>query len=166
MNNINNMRIVKRIAITSQESKKTDLIEWAYFQREILAKHELIATGTTADLVEGTVNVPVQKLLSGIHGGYRQLSELIEDDKLDAIIFFTDTDTMHEALNNSDVRHLLEMAITKNVLVCCNRTTADYVLESTLMDQAYIKRGPGYSPTNQRELMQGNNDDKVIKLAV
>lgn len=165
MNKTDDMTIVKRIAITSQESKKTDLIEWSYFQKEKLAKHELIATGTTADIVEGTVNAPVQKLLSGKHGGYRQLSELINEDKLDAIIFFTDTDAMHEALDNTDLRMLLEAAISKNVLLCCNRTTADYVLESTLMNQSYTKRSPGYSPNNQTESSQDVNG-KVVKLAV
>lgn len=159
------MTIVKRIAITSQESTKTDLIEWSYFQREKLAKHELIATGTTADILEGTVNVPVQKILSGVHGGYRQLTKLIEEDKLDAIIFFTDTNAMHEALNNADVRKLLEIAISKNVLVCCNKTTADYVLESTLMNQTYTKRSPGYSPKKQKETIL-DDSDKVVKLAV
>jgi methylglyoxal synthase len=51
-------------------------------QREALAKHKLIATGTTADILEGTINVPVRKILSGNLGGYRQLAELIEADKL------------------------------------------------------------------------------------
>ena len=158
------MTTVKRIGITSQENKKTDLIEWSYFRRAALAKHELIATGTTADIVEGTVNVPVQKILSGALGGYMQLANLIEEGKLDAIIFFSDT--IHDALNNADVKHLLELAISKNVLVCCNKTTADYVLESALMNQAYKAGGQAYSPNNQQEQLQSNNEDDVMKLAV
>ena len=166
MNNADNMTTVKRIAITSQENKKTDLIEWSYFRREALAKHKLIATGTTADILEGTINVPVQKILSGTLGGYRQLAELIEQDKIDAIIFFSDT--IHDALNNTDVKHLLETAISKNILLCCNRTTADYVLESLLMNQAYTIEGPGYSPKNQKEVIQKKDDEEIaeIKLAV
>lgn len=154
------MITVKRIAITSQENKKTDLIEWSYFKRAVLANHQLVATGTTADIVEGTVNVPVQKLLSGAAGGYKQLAAMIEEGKLDAIIFFSDA--MTDCLNNCEVRNLLELAISKNIIVCCNRTTADYVLDSMLMNQAYTIEGPGYTPDVKREALLKTKEDNIM----
>ncbi|MEP7319928.1 MAG: methylglyoxal synthase [Panacibacter sp.] len=157
-----NMTRVKRIAITSQEHKKTDLIEWSYFKRAALAKHQLIATGTTADIVEGTVNVPVQKI-SGSVGGYKQLATMIEEGWLDAIIFFSDT--MKDSFNNSDVKNLLEVAISNNIIVCCNRTTADYVLDSILMNEAYTPEGPAYAPAAKNNTAPGK-DENFIKLAV
>lgn len=163
MNTTEHMTTVKRIAITSQEKKKTDLIEWSYFKKDVLSKHELVATGTTADILEGTVNTPVQKIPSGIEGGYRQLAEMIEAGKLDAIIFFTES--AKEAMKNADVKHLVELAISKNIIVCCNRTTADYVLESLLMNRSYTIEGPGYSPENLGALSAEKTDD-TVKIAV
>ncbi|CAN5702500.1 hypothetical protein BH10BAC2_BH10BAC2_15320 [soil metagenome] len=157
--NKENMITVKRIGITSQESKKTDLIEWSYFKKEVLANHQLVATGTTADIVEGTVNIPVQKILSGAVGGYTQLTTMIEEGKLDAIIFFSDN--MTDYFTNSDVRYLLETAISKNIIVCFNRTTADYVLDSMLMNQSYTIEGPGYSPETNKETLLQSDDDNV-----
>lgn len=158
-----NMTTVKRIAITAQEHKKTELIEWSYFKREALAKHQLIATGTTADIVEGTVNVPVRKLLSGALGGYKELASMIEEGKIDALIFFSDA--MNDSFNNSDIKKLLELAISSNIIVCCNRTTADYVMDSILMDVSYTPEGPGYAPSSKKDSLN-NIDKEEIKLAV
>ena len=153
------MITVKRIGITSRESKKTDLIEWSYFKKEVLANHQLVATGTTADIVEGTVNIPVQKILSGAVGGYKRLTTMIEEDKLDALIFFSDNIT--DYFSNSDVSTMLETAIRKNIIVCFNRTTADYVLDSMLMNQAYTIEGPGYAPETGKEASSPGDADKI-----
>lgn len=157
--NTENMITVKRIGITSQESKKTDLIEWSYFKKEVLANHQLVATGTTADIVEGTVNIPVEKILSGAVGGYKQLTTMIEEGKLDGLIFFSDN--MADYFANSDVRSLLETAIRKNIIVCFNRTTADYVFDSMLMTRSYIIEGPGYSPETTKETLLQTSDDNA-----
>ncbi|QEC67275.1 methylglyoxal synthase [Panacibacter ginsenosidivorans] len=158
-----NMTTVKRIAITAQEHKKTELIEWSYFKREALAKHQLIATGTTADIIEGTVDVPVQKILSGAVGGYTQLATMIEEGKIDALIFFSDA--MKDSFNNSDIRKLLELAISHNIIVCCNRTTADYVMDSILMNESYTPEGPAYIPASKKGALTAVAEDE-IKLAV
>jgi len=156
-----NMTTVKRIAITAQENKKTELIEWTYFKKEVLAKHSLVATGTTADVVEGTVNMPVQKLLSGAVGGYKQLADMIEAGKIDALIFFSDATT--NFFCNSDIKHLLEVAVSNNIIVCCNRTTADYVLDSALINETYIPHGPCYAPASKNDAVLIEDE---VKLAV
>ncbi|WP_315819159.1 hypothetical protein [Paraflavitalea speifideaquila] len=55
----------KRIALVAHDNKKKDLIDWAEFNKVVLAKHELIATGTTGKLLEEKLDRPVKKLLSG-----------------------------------------------------------------------------------------------------
>ena len=37
----------KRIALVAHDHKKQDLMEWAKFNRDLLVRHELCATGTT-----------------------------------------------------------------------------------------------------------------------
>ncbi|MFM7357151.1 MAG: methylglyoxal synthase, partial [Sediminibacterium sp.] len=55
----------KRIALVAHDHKKIDLMEWAVHNKTALAKHELIATGTTGKLLEEKLDRPVKKLLSG-----------------------------------------------------------------------------------------------------
>lgn len=53
------MKARKRIALVAHDHKKTDLIDWAYFNRTALSKHELYATGTTGKLLEDKLDRPV-----------------------------------------------------------------------------------------------------------
>ena len=52
----------KRIALVAHDHKKADLLEWAIHNKEALAKHELIATGTTGKMMEEKLDRPVKKL--------------------------------------------------------------------------------------------------------
>lgn len=153
------MTTVKRIAISAQEHKKTELIEWSYFKRLALQQHQLIATGTTADILEGTVDVPVQKLQSGAMGGYKQLATMVAEGKVDALIFFSDV--IHDAVNNSDIRNLLELAISKNIIVSCNRTTADHIMDSGLINEIYVPAGPSYEPATKQFANQQDPGNEV-----
>ena len=59
----------KQIALVAHDNKKGDLVEWATFNRELLAHHRLYATGTTGELLEHELGVSIHKLQSGPLGG-------------------------------------------------------------------------------------------------
>ncbi|MCK7504795.1 MAG: hypothetical protein MZV70_12390 [Desulfobacterales bacterium] len=42
----------KKVALVAHDSKKRDLIEWAKFNRVLLAHHKIYATGTTGEILE------------------------------------------------------------------------------------------------------------------
>ena len=42
----------KKIALVAHDNKKKDLLEWAKFNRDLLAHHKVYATGTTGELLE------------------------------------------------------------------------------------------------------------------
>ena len=67
----------KRIALVAHDNKKQDLLEWANFNRELLARHDLLATGTTGKLLEDSLKTPVTKLQSGPLGGDLQIGAKI-----------------------------------------------------------------------------------------
>ncbi len=76
---INNrkMNVVKRIAFVESDNNRKSLIEWSYYNQEILKNHELIATGAMADILEGTVGKPVTRLHDGAAAANHQLSAMI-----------------------------------------------------------------------------------------
>ena len=46
------MELDKKIALVAHDNKKRDLIEWAKFNRDLLAHHKVYATGTTGLMLE------------------------------------------------------------------------------------------------------------------
>jgi methylglyoxal synthase len=150
MENSIKLRIVKRIALVAHDKKKADLIDWAYYNRSVLSQHELIATGTTGKLLEDKLGIPVKKLFSGPLGGDQQLGALIAEGKLDGIIFFWDP--LETQAHDSDVKALIRVAVTWNIIIACNRTTADFILTSALMKDDYEVSLPDYSDYLQRNI--------------
>ena len=140
----------KRIALVAHDNKKKDLLEWAYYNRTVLSQHELIATGTTGKLLEEKLGRPVKRLLSGPLGGDQQMGAMIAEGKLDLMVFFWDP--MEQQPHDSDVKALLRLAVTWNIIIACDRTTADFVLTSALMNQDYELVIPDYSGYLNRKI--------------
>jgi methylglyoxal synthase len=140
----------KRIALVAHDNKKKDLMDWAFYNRIILAKHELYATGTTGKLLEDKLDRTVTKLLSGPLGGDQQLGAMIAEGKIDVLIFFWDP--MEAQPHDSDVKALLRLGVAWNILLACDRATADFILTSPLMHQEYETQIPEYSSYLKRKI--------------
>ena len=140
----------KRIALVAHDNKKLELIEWAIFNRATLAKHRLYATGTTGAMVENALDQSVTKLLSGPLGGDLQIGAMIAEGKLDLLVFFWDP--MEAQPHDPDVKALLRVAVTWNIPIACDRSTADFILTSSLMHEEYDAILPDYSAYIKRKL--------------
>jgi len=140
----------KRIALVAHDNKKRDLIEWAEFNKVVLARHELLATGTTGKLLEESLDRPVKSLLSGPLGGDQQIGALIASGDIDVLIFFWDP--MEAQPHDSDVKALLRLAIAWNCIIACDRATADFVLTSPLMLDDYMAAIPDYTNYLNRKI--------------
>lgn len=143
MNKTRALPQIKRIALVAHDNKKANLIDWAYYNRSVLTLHHLIATGTTGKLLEEKLSVPVQRLFSGPLGGDQQLGALIAEGKIDCIIFFWDP--MEAQAHDSDVKALIRLAVVWNIIIACNRTTADFILTSYLVNEDYHVHLPDYA---------------------
>src|SRR5512139_888653 len=80
----------KKIALVAHDNKKRDLVEWAKFNRTLLAHHDVYATGTTGEILEHELNFKIHRLQSGPLGGDQQIGAKIADNELDLLIFFWD----------------------------------------------------------------------------
>jgi methylglyoxal synthase len=141
-----NLRVLekrKKIALIAHDNKKKDLIEWAVHNKKELAKHSLVATGTTGKLIEDALDQPVTKLLSGPLGGDQQIGAMIATGDVDVIFFFFDP--MEAQPHDSDVKALLRLAVAWNLPMACDRTTADFLMTSRFMQEEYTYELPNYT---------------------
>lgn len=145
----------KQIALVAHDHKKGELVEWARFNRDLLAQHTLAATGTTGDLVERELGLPVQKLQSGPLGGDQQIGAKIAGNEIDCLIFFWDPLEPHP--HDPDVKALLRLAVVWNIPIACNRATADFLISSPLMQDDYARLVPDYEGHRTRPLPVDDN---------
>jgi methylglyoxal synthase len=143
MNALRKINVRKRIALVAHDSKKNELIAWTLHNKKALENHELIATGTTGTLLEQTLGLSIKKMLSGPFGGDQQLGAMIAQGEIDILIFFEDP--MGTQPHDNDVKALLRMGVTWNILLASDRTTADFIVSSPLMKQEYEMVLPNYS---------------------
>ncbi|MGE3472572.1 MAG: methylglyoxal synthase [Vicinamibacterales bacterium] len=130
----------KRIALIAHDNCKSGLLEWARYNRETLAEHELYGTGTTGSLVSAELCLPVTLFLSGPLGGDQQVGAAIAEGRLDLVIFFWDPLEPHP--HDVDVKALLRIAVVYNVPLACNRSSADFLLSSPLVREPYTRLLP------------------------
>ena len=133
----------KRIALVAHDHMKPELLDWARFNRDLLAQHELYATGTTGQLIEQALGVQVHKFRSGPLGGDQQIGARITENELDCLVFFWDP--LEPLPHDPDVKALLRIAVVWNIPVACNRSTADFLVSSPLMEQPYERILPAYT---------------------
>src|SRR5512143_3874445 len=152
----------KKVALVAHDNKKRDLVEWAKFNRDLLAHHEVYATGTTGTILERELGVPINKLQSGPLGGDQQIGAKIVENEIDFLIFFWDP--LEPLPHDPDVKALLRMAVVWNIPIACNRATADFMISSPLMDTEYHRLVPDYSGYQNRKLSLREGEDQTPDL--
>lgn len=125
----------KSIALIAHDGKKADLIAWCDEHKEILSRHFLCGTGTTARMITDKTGLPVKGYNSGPLGGDQQIGAKIVEGRIDFVIFFSDPLTA--APHDPDVKALLRVAQVYDIPIANNRATADFLITSSLMEQEY-----------------------------
>jgi methylglyoxal synthase len=142
----------KKIALIAHDNKKADLLEWVKYNRGTLLKHELYATGTTGKILEKELCSRVNIMQSGPLGGDQQIGARIAEGAIDFLIFFMDP--LESQPHDPDVKALLRLAAVWNIPVAVNRTSADFLISSPLMNQEYPRILPDYDVYRNRFKMK------------
>lgn len=147
------MSLKKTIALVAHDNRKPDMIEWVEYNWATLMKYELVCTGTTGTQVETALKqylshsearmLHIAKLKSGPLGGDQQLGALIAEGKVNMLIFFWDP--MQAQPHDVDVKALLRIATLYNIPTAVNRSTADFIISSPLLESEYKPTLKDYS---------------------
>jgi methylglyoxal synthase len=86
-------------------------------------------------MITDKTGLPVKGYNSGPLGGDQQIGAKIVEGKVDFVIFFSDPLTAQP--HDPDVKALLRIAQVYDIPIANNRATADFMLNSTLMEKEY-----------------------------
>lgn len=125
----------KNIALIAHDGKKQELINWCEKNKDVLKNHFLCGTGTTARMVTDRTGLPVKGYNSGPLGGDQQIGAKIVEGNIDFVIFFSDP--LEAQPHDPDVKALLRIAQVYDIPIANNKATADFMINSSLMNQEY-----------------------------
>ena len=137
----------KNIALIAHDGKKAELIQWCKDNKEILEKHFLCGTGTTARMITDQTGLPVRGYNSGPLGGDQQIGAKIVEGQIDFMIFLWDP--LEAQPHDPDVKALLRIAVVYDIPVANNLATADFMLNSKFMNEPYSRQIENYNKTIQ-----------------
>lgn len=116
------------IALIAHDSKKELMVQFCIAYCRVLSQHTLVATGTTGKVVSEASGLPVQRFLSGIHGGDQQIAARIACNEIDLLLFFRDPLTMKPG--EPDEAGLLRLCDVHNIPVATNIATAEALIHA------------------------------------
>lgn len=127
------MKIKKKIALVAHDHKKKEMLNFVKENIDILSKHYLLGTGTTARVISENTNLKVEELISGPFGGDQQVGSMIAQSMIDVLIFFWDP--LEALVHDPDVKALLRIAVLYDIIVVMNPATASLVIRSDKFDE-------------------------------
>ena len=125
----------KRIALIAHDNMKGEIMEWCEANKEILSRHFLCGTGTTARMIAQRTGLPVFGYNSGPLGGDQEVGAQIVQGKIDMVIFFSDPLTAQP--HDPDVKALLRIAQVYDIPMANNRSTADFLISYPYLNTEY-----------------------------
>ena len=133
------------IAIIAHDGRKADLVAFATYNRDALARVHIVATATTGLLLRQKVGLAVDTVLSGPMGGDAQIAAMVAEGRVAAVLFLVDPLSAHP--HDPDIRTLLRVCNVHDVPIATNVATANLILMSSLLDGA---PGGGQGPGGMR----------------
>ena len=106
------------LGIIAHNSKKVLIEDFCIAYKNILAKHEVYATGTTGRRIE--------EATSGSIGGDKQFMEMVERQDLDMVILFYNPVMMDPA--EPDIMSIVKRCDQYNIPVATNIATAELLI--------------------------------------
>ncbi|HEY8486126.1 MAG TPA: methylglyoxal synthase [Limnochordales bacterium] len=115
-----------RIALVAHDRQKPAMVEFVRRFQAVLERCQLVATGTTGQVVMEATGLPVERMLSGPYGGDQQIGAQVAAGLVDAVIFLRDPLTAQP--HEPDITALMRVCDVHNVPLATNVATATLLL--------------------------------------
>ena len=109
-------------------------------------------------MVTDRTGLPVKGYNSGPLGGDQQIGAKIVEGNIDFVIFFSDP--LEAQPHDPDVKALLRIAQVYDIPIANNKATADFLINSSLMNQEYEHQVINF---RQKVIDRANNQGKSIQ---
>jgi methylglyoxal synthase len=116
------------IALIAHDEKKTAMQQFCIRHKEMLARCNLIATGTTGQRIAEATGLPVHRCLSGPLGGDVQIAARVAVGEVVGVIFLVDPLYAHP--HEPDIQSLMRVCNVHNVPLAINSATAEAVIHA------------------------------------
>lgn len=124
---------MKNIVVIAHDAKKPELAKFIQERLEWLRGVNLIATGRTAEFIESQ-GLSCKHMSPGQSGGYIQITQMIDEDDVDIVIFLRDHKVIQK--HHEDIRKLLEACNVKNIPLATNYASAELIILGLLKKEA------------------------------
>ncbi len=116
-----------RLALIAHDLKKDDMVAFAKAHEAVLARHDLVATGTTGGLVAAACpSLKIERVKSGPLGGDQQIGAMIAEGTVQTLIFFIDP--LSPLPHDVDVKALTRLGGVYDIPMALNRSTAERLI--------------------------------------
>ncbi len=152
----------KGIALIAHDGREKDLLEWWRFNKELLSRETVYTTlPKSADRPNAREVISIR---AGADGGEMKTGALIADGVIGTLIYFWHPKVAHA--HDVDVKALIRMAVHRNVVIACNRSSADHIISSRASNPE------GYFPESAAKLKRvalvahDSEKDKLVEWCV
>lgn len=128
------MSDVPTIALIAHDGKKADLVSFAHKNVDLLRRFQLVATGTTGQMLREQLDLEIHRYRSGPLGGDVQIAARIVEGDIFALIFFVDPLDKHP--HEPDIQTILRACNVHNVALATNEATAHYIIARETVEDA------------------------------
>ncbi len=114
------------LGIIAHNSKKVLIEDFCIAYKNILAKHEVYATGTTGRRIEEVTGLKVHKFLAGSLGGDQQFIQMVERQDMDLAILFYNPAMIDP--KEPDIQNIAKRCDQYSIPVATNIATAELLI--------------------------------------
>ena len=118
--------VKRQVALIAHDKKKLELAMFALTHRETLANFHLVATGTTASVLQKQTGLKVERVLSGPLGGDQQIGSRLAEEAVLTVFFFRDPLTAQP--HEPDVSALVRLCDVHDIPLATNPASAEALM--------------------------------------
>lgn len=123
----------RRVALVAHESQLGALLDWALFNRDLLAQHEVYATGVAVEVLAEMLAIKVIRFRGGSNKRSWPTELESKERPFDLLVLFWNCD--YPPSDDPDLKALLRLVQLGKVPIAGNRTAAYLMFPCYLYEQ-------------------------------